>query len=289
MRLYLSLIRTNHWYKNLIILIPLVASANIFNFDLLPEVILSIFSFSLFASSGYVVNDIFDYSKDSNHPIKKNRPIASEKISIPRARIIAVVLFLIASLLSLFLSVNFFIICLLYYLTSFFYSFVLKNIKFMDIVILTSFYILRILAGSIAFNIIPSLWLISFSSVFFLSLSLYKRSIEYKIISNDELNKYSYRPYSIGYQNIFRYIGVALSIVSIILLFLYLLIGINSTLYTNKDYLYLSIPLFIIWKIYIWFYKYNNIQSDDLVEILLNDRLCCLIYILTFVVFIYSL
>tara|TARA_B100000768_G_C11276035_1_gene376016 strand:+ start:193 stop:1062 length:870 start_codon:yes stop_codon:yes gene_type:complete len=289
MRLYLLLIRTNHWYKNLIILIPLVASANIFNFNLLPEVILSIFSFSLFASSGYVVNDIFDYSKDSNHPIKKNRPIASKKILIPRARIIAVVLFLIASLLSLFLSVNFFIICLLYYLTSFFYSFVLKNIKFMDIVILTSFYILRILAGSIAFNIIPSLWLISFSSVFFLSLSLYKRSIEYKIISNDELNKYSYRPYSIGYQNIFRYIGVALSIVSIILLFLYLLIGINSILYTNKAYLYLSIPLFIIWKIYIWFYKYNNIQSDDLVDILLNDRFCCLIYILTFVIFIYSL
>jgi 4-hydroxybenzoate polyprenyltransferase len=289
MRLYLLLIRTNHWYKNLIILIPLVASANIFNFDLLPEVILSIFSFSLFASSGYVVNDIFDYSKDSNHPIKKNRPIASEKISIPRARIIAVVLFLIASLLSLFLSVNFFIICLLYYLTSFFYSFVLKNIKFMDIVILTSFYILRILAGSIAFNINPSLWLISFSSVFFLSLSLYKRSIEYKIISNDELNKYSYRPYGISYQNKLRYIGVTLSIVSIILLFLYLLIGINSILYTNKNYLYLSIPLFIIWKIYIWFYKYNNIQTDDLVEILLNDRLCCLIYILIFVIFIFSL
>lgn len=289
MNIYLSLLRIRHWLKNLILLVPFLSSATLYNFDMVFPLILCFFSFSIIASSGYVFNDIFDFPKDSRHPFKKTRPIASGRISIIMAKKIGIILFFIGISLSLFISRDFFIICSIYFILSVLYSSKLKNIKFLDVLILSFFYELRIFAGSFAINIYPSLWLISFAFIFFLSLSLFKRAIEYKIISNARLSYNDYRPYEIMYKNIFRNAGITMSIISNLLLFLYLLTGLSPSIYSNPSYLYLSLPLFLIWSVYIWFYRYHHIESDDLVKILLNDRLCLVIYFLTLLVLLISL
>lgn len=289
MNVYFSLLRIRHWLKNLILLVPFLSSANLFNLDEVFPLILCFFSFSIIASSGYVFNDIFDFPKDSRHPLKKNRPIPSGRISIIMAKKIGIILFFIGISLSLLISRDFFIICGVYLILSVLYSSKLKKIKFLDVFILSFFYVLRIFAGSFAINIYPSPWLISFAFIFFLSLCLFKRAIEYEIISNSGWSYNDYRPYEIMYKNIFRNAGIAMSIISIILLFLYLLIGLNPYLYANPSYLYLSLPLFLIWSVHIWFYRYHHIESDDLVKILLNDRLYLLIYFLTLLVLLISL
>ena len=84
---YLKLIRAKHWLKNGLVFLPLFFSANLLNKELLFPCILSFLTFSFTASIVYIINDINDLEKDKNHPIKKNRPLASGAISIEMAKL----------------------------------------------------------------------------------------------------------------------------------------------------------------------------------------------------------
>ena len=87
-----SKIRVKHYLKNLLIFFPLFFSHNLFNLNLLLKLILSFLSFCFACSIVYIVNDIKDRDKDKLHEKKKNRPIASGKISIKNALFVIFIL-----------------------------------------------------------------------------------------------------------------------------------------------------------------------------------------------------
>ncbi len=142
--------------------------------------------FSLLSSIVYIINDIKDIEKDRKHPIKKNRPIANGSVSIRKAIIIAVMLLLIITFVYIFIytkcsNVKLSIIFLLIYLIlNIAYSFGLKNKPIIDIIILASGFVLRILYGGAIIDVEISSWLYLtiFSGSFYLGLG--KRRNEYK-------------------------------------------------------------------------------------------------------------
>ena len=96
---YLKLMRVNQWVKNLFVFLPLFFSGNLFNIDLLIESFYGFLIFSFVASSIYIINDYVDIEKDKKHPEKKNRPLASGKISKQNAFILFLVLLVLTCFL----------------------------------------------------------------------------------------------------------------------------------------------------------------------------------------------
>ena len=155
MRNYLKLLRVKHYIKNLLVFFPLVFSKNITSTNIL-LVILGFIAFSFSSSAIYIINDIMDIEKDKNHPTKKNRPIASGIISIKKALIIAIILLFIIIGITIYLSFNNHYISLyliVYIIINIAYSLGLKNKPLIDIAILASGFLIRVLYGGALINI----------------------------------------------------------------------------------------------------------------------------------------
>ena len=129
------------------------------------QALLGAIIFSLFASTVYIFNDITDREADRAHPKKKERPIASGAISVQTARIASICLFLISSISAYFLSPLFLFYCLLYLVINFMYSMYFKHIVIFDVMLLASFYVIRLYAGSSLVEIhVISPWLVMTTS-----------------------------------------------------------------------------------------------------------------------------
>lgn len=161
MKDYLKLIRVKHYLKNLLIFFPLFFSSNLFNVELLIKTILAFLSFCFACSIIYIINDINDKDKDKLHEKKKHRPIASGKISIKKAYATVFVLCLL-SIICFIMSkadIKIAIYTLIYIVINLFYSFGLKNIPLIDISILVSGFLIRVLYGGAIIDVEVSNWL----------------------------------------------------------------------------------------------------------------------------------
>lgn len=158
---YLRLMRVHHSIKNVLLFLPAVFSGALFDKNTLVLCICGFLAFSLVSSSVYVINDIKDAEKDRLHPTKCNRPIAAGKITKASAVILAVSLVVVSALVSLVLcrSLTGFLILILYFLLNIGYSMGLKEIPLVDILILVSGFILRVLYGSAICGIPVSGWM----------------------------------------------------------------------------------------------------------------------------------
>ena len=163
----LKLIRLEQWAKNLLIFLVPISAAK-----LEQEIFYNLFSifigFSLIVSSGYIVNDILDLESDRAHYIKRNRVLASGKLSIYQGKIISVIIFLCGVLILFGTNPLVLLFSLIYLLLSVLYSKYLKYIKFFDISLISIFFVYRTYLGSLATDIYISnylLLLILFSSL----------------------------------------------------------------------------------------------------------------------------
>lgn len=179
---YLKLLRVEQWVKNLFVFAPLFFSGNITNFDLLLKSIFAFAVFSLAASSIYIINDYSDMESDRKHPEKRNRPLASGVISKPTA--IALFIVLSVSCIALICTgqqlfhlnyLKFATIIGLYFVMNIAYTFKLKHIAIIDVTIIASGFVLRVLAGGYATGIYISQWAILLTFVLALVLAIGKR------------------------------------------------------------------------------------------------------------------
>jgi 4-hydroxybenzoate polyprenyltransferase len=170
MKDYLSLMRVRQWYKNLLVFLAIFFSGNLFDSSLLLSTVIAFLSLSFISSCGYVINDLIDIKKDQIHPEKKNRPLASGKISKLNAGILTVLLFVVSLLLAWYLDFNFLGFILVIFVTTQIYSFFLKNIAFADILTIAVLFVLRAVSGAVLIRVNISPWLIL--CPFFLSIFL---------------------------------------------------------------------------------------------------------------------
>ena len=165
---YLKALRVNQWMKNFIVFTAIIFSGTLFESRLFFQTLFAFFIFCLLSSTSYLLNDIIDYPYDIKHPVKKLRPIASGKISIPHATFLVFILTIFSLLISLFISIPFFFLSLLFILLHFFYSLYLKKFPTVDIFSISFSFMLRAIAGEVVTGYHIPIWLLL--TIFFISL-----------------------------------------------------------------------------------------------------------------------
>jgi len=176
--------RPRQWLKNMALVAPALILGDIAEFSTLYKLFNGFVAFSLMSSAAYFINDIIDSPKDKMHPIKKNRPIPSGKISIFTAWLVALIFLSTSLIYSIKFAGNFYtIILIVYILIQFCYSLLLRNIIIIDSLTVASGFVLRVIAGGVITNISISSWLILTTIGLSLLLAFGKRRSEKTILS----------------------------------------------------------------------------------------------------------
>lgn len=211
LKAFFALIRVKHYLKNGLIFLPLFFAVKLTDVGLLLRTLAGFAAFCLAASLIYIVNDIRDIEKDRQHSTKCNRPLPSGAISVGAAIAIAAVFGLgaIAILIAL-KSWAAGIILALYVALNFGYSFGLKNVPVLDLVILASGFVLRVLFGGAVSSIEVSNWLLLVMAAGALYMGMGKRRGELRREGEGTraVNKY----YSVGFLDRNMYLCLALTI-----------------------------------------------------------------------------
>ena len=265
MKTYLELFRVKHYIKNLLIFTTIIFGADLFTNDFY-KILIGFISFSLMSSVIYIINDIIDYDLDKKTPVKKNKPIPSGKISKDKALKISVLTFFLSLILNYFTySLFSYLYLLAYFLLNLFYSFYGKNIPYLDLLLIITFYIIRIDYGAMILNVTVSLILnltVIFGSLY---LILTKRRVE---IENKKCRKV-----------LKKYDKKRLRIFSIISLILMLICYVIWCLMQHIKYIMFT-PILVL-LIFIRYDKEAKKSLDgNLVDVLLNDKILTLICIL---------
>lgn len=188
-------IRPLHWIKNLSLFGALIFSG-LANIEYYRDIAFLAFIAFCFASSAtYVFNDIIDRPKDQNHPIKKSRPIAAGKVSVPEGFLLIVFASGISLIVASAINHLFLVLILFYLVLQFFYSIILKKIPILDILIIASGFVIRVYAGAIAVNAHLSVWFLLCVVSVALFLAAGKRRSELntalKFATRNSLERYS--------------------------------------------------------------------------------------------------
>ena len=265
----LKLFRVKHYIKNLLVFVPLFFAGEIFNISLMKYAIVGFVCFCLISSAVYILNDIQDIEKDRLHPKKKNRPLASGRISIKKGILFFAGCILIALLISGFqMKLSGAAALLLYFILNVAYSMELKNKPIIDIVILASGFVIRIIYGGLIVGIPISKWLYLVVVTGSLFMGLGKRRNE---LTQQENTREVLKYYSESFLDKNMYVCFTLVIV------FYAMWTLDSA---NAKMIW-TVPALIIILM-----KYSmDIEGDsdgDPVDVLLNDR------ILVFLVLLYA-
>jgi 4-hydroxybenzoate polyprenyltransferase len=194
--------RVNQWVKNLFVFLPLFFSGNLFNIDLLIESFYGFLIFSCVASSIYIINDYVDIEKDKKHPEKKNRPLASGKISKQNAFILFLVLLVLTCfLLWTFGTLQVAILVGIYFLMNIAYSFKLKQVAILDVMIIAFGFLLRVFVGGYMTGILVSDWTILLVFDLALILALGKRRGELVNAELEGVTRKSLDGYNLNFLN----------------------------------------------------------------------------------------
>jgi decaprenyl-phosphate phosphoribosyltransferase len=212
---YIKLLRPKDWAKNFFLFIPLFFAGEIFNTDKLVSLFLGFLSFSAAASSIYILNDYRDIEDDRKHPVKSKRPLASGAVSKPAALVIAFLLILGAFFLAWWVRDKFLFVLAIYFVINLGYSFGLKNVSILDIIILATGFVLRIKAGSVISMIPLSEWIIIMVFLLALFMAIGKRrdDVILKISSGQDMRK-SIKGYNLELLNILLALICAIIIVA---------------------------------------------------------------------------
>ncbi|WP_415184107.1 UbiA family prenyltransferase [Phaeovulum sp.] len=178
-------LRPHQWVKNVLLLLPMIASHR-FDMETLLPIVLGMVAFSAAASSIYIVNDLLDLEADRLHPTKCRRPFASGAVPIAVGMIAS--LFLAALALGIGAALNgaFLGAVVLYMVTSLAYSLRLKRMRWVDIATLAGLYTIRVVAGAAAGQVEVSVYMLIFIFPVFVALGCVKRLTELTLATNDD-------------------------------------------------------------------------------------------------------
>ena len=238
---YLRLIRIKQWLKNLFVFLPIFFAGKILDLHLLLNSIVAFFSFSFIASSIYIINDYIDIEKDKMHPEKKNRPLAAGKIRINHA----IIVFLFLVLASYFMgylihSWGVILIISVYFVMNLAYSFKLKQIAIIDVVIIALGFLLRIYMGGFATNLPITVWAILVTFFLALVMALGKRRGE---LINVQLTGETRKALD-GYN--LQFIDIAITMVSTCFVVCYIMYTLDPVIKTNFHYYIIYTSLFAV-------------------------------------------
>jgi len=213
----------------------------------------------------HIFNDISDRNIDKLHPRKKLRPIASGTVSIVEAKILMLSIFSLATIISYFFNYQLLIVLLLYAVINILYSLKLKEIVFIDILIISSGFILRLLAGSLVNDIYLSKWIyiMTFLLAGLMAVTKRKDAVDRNDYTSTSISRYYTK-------NIINYIVI---IITLSIIVTYSLFTISSEIIITLDNIYVPFTLvFVLLGVGRYLHLiYNKPISYVPVEIFFND------------------
>lgn len=168
-------LRPKQWSKNVFLFAALIFSRSFLNPQSVIDVLIGFAAFSLVASAGYILNDFLDREADRLHPKKRFRPIASGALPLPLAAVEFFVVGGAGIALALSLSPSFLAVTLAYLCTTLSYSWYFKHVVILDIMVLSSGFVWRAIAGAVAIGVAVSPWLFLCTAFLALFLGFNKR------------------------------------------------------------------------------------------------------------------
>ena len=259
--------RPKQWAKSVFVFTALVFDRKLLDQSAFLHTLAGAVLFSLIASAVYIFNDISDLEADRNHPRKKLRPIASGELPLTLAWVAGIGLLIISFPLAYYLSPGFFIICSLYLVLNLLYSTWLKHIPLIDVIILASFYILRVTSGVTLIEVKRfSPWLYVVTTLFALFIGLGKRRAEIVLKS---ANSGESRPVLDGYT--LELLDQLINIVSGTTIVAYSLYTFSAPNLPDNHSMMLTIP-FVLYGIFRYLYLIQIGKGGAPEDIALTDR-----------------
>lgn len=264
-------LRPHQWVKNVLVFVPALL-AHAFVRRVASEALWAFVAFSLCASSVYVVNDLLDLHADRAHERKRKRPFASGEVPLGVGLVMAPVLLAVSFALALLLSPAFAGVLGAYYAATVSYSFVLKRLALVDVLVLASLYTARMIAGSVAYRVAVSQWLLAFSLFFFLSLAFVKRYSEVHAMRTKGVEQAKGRGYRAVDLELLSSLGASAGYMSVLVLALYIQSADVSRLYAHADRLWALLPFLLYWISRVWLLAHRGQMHDDPIVFALRDK-----------------
>jgi 4-hydroxybenzoate polyprenyltransferase len=287
LKIWFKALRTYQWSKNTLVFLALLMSHRILESELFVKSTIAFFSFSFTASAVYILNDLLDIEADRKHPSKRLRPFAAGLISIRSGIAMIPMLIVFGFLLAFFfLPKSFVLVLLIYLIATTVYSFYLKEILFIDVILLGALYTLRILAGGFATGIEVSSWLLGFSGFFFLSLAFMKRYTDLVLFKNNEQVELFGRGYRIEDMDIVQKFGIASGFISLLILAMYITSDQVLVLYSQPLLLWLTIPFILYWIMNMWIATNRGKMTEDPIIYAIKDKISYIVFILVLTIII---
>jgi 4-hydroxybenzoate polyprenyltransferase len=267
------LFKVHHWIKNLIIFLPIIASHSFLNITK-SEYVLHFLNFSILASIVYLINNINDYTTDiKNKKLRYSINLDKKK----NYYIFSSLIIVIQTLILYLFDIEALIICFIYLFVSITYNNFLRHQKYLDILIISLFHILRIYYGAVVFEIELSLYFTLFCFFIFLMIGTNKRIIEVQ-------KNFENRPYKLNDKKRLNLFQLLFGILAILTFFFYCIDPSKSQLFNNGYFLYINLVLIILIIGNFLFFKKNIDQ--DIVVFIYSNKINFILVTIFFILFI---
>ena len=285
----LKILRPHQWVKNTFIFIPLFFGGSLFDMADWTSSLVAFVAFSFAASAIYSINDIVDVEADKKHPKKCKRPIAAGLVSKRQASLLAIIL-AIAALALPFLLNNWMlsVVIALYLAMNLCYCIRLKHYAIIDVCLVALGFVMRIVAGGVATDIVLSRWIVMMTFLLTLFLSFAKRRDDVLIMSETGMAP---RKNTSRYN--LTFINQAITITGGVMLVCYIMYTVSPEVIErfNSPNLYMT-SFFVILGLlrYIQLTVVDE-RSGEPTRLVLSDRLIQLIiagWIISFAIIIYT-
>lgn len=284
----LRLLRVREWVKNLFVFLPLLFGGGLLSYSRLISAAVAFACFSLAASSIYILNDIHDRDYDRLHPLKRNRPIASGRVSPALAGGVCAALACAALALSQWLLpfTSTFIVAA-YIALNILYTYVLKHVAIVDVMTIAAGFVLRVLCGGTACDTWVSPWLVTMVFLLTLFIAFGKRRDDLlRIRNNEEAVRRSAASYSLNF------IDQTMTLLAGAMTVAYIIYTLSPEVVQRfgSDRVYLT-AVFVIAGIlrYMQIAMVRN-ESGDPTAVALRDPFtagCCVLWLASFIAIIY--
>jgi 4-hydroxybenzoate polyprenyltransferase len=263
---YVRLIRIKHWIKDVFIFAPLIFSFNFYKPSYIGRTLIMCAAFCLAASAVYVFNDVADRQRDRLHPKKKDRPVASGAVPVRSALILAALLLVAAEAVSAVLGLPSVLTVLAYIGLNAAYSLLLKNQTFIDVMVIATGFLIRLVAGAVAINVELSSWMLL--TTFFLSLFLGFGKRRKEVTEASTGHRAVFQDYSVELLNSLIIISAALTIITYSLY----VVTSKAMIALGRDKFIATIP-FVVFGVFRYMYLiYRQNNGGDPADVLLRDK-----------------
>ncbi len=285
----IKLLRPQQWIKNLFVFLPLFFDRHLFDAGYLVPCILMFIAFSMAASGIYCFNDIHDAEADQKHHEKRNRPIASGKVSKATGYIVMIVCFALSAAIMCFINRAVFLVVGAYAVMNIAYTLWLKHIAIVDVFVIATGFVLRVLAGGVATGIHLTHWIVLMTFLLALFLAFAKRRDDVMAFENSGVamrktaNRYN-----------LRFLNTTTSIVGSITMVCYIMYTVSPEVVERfgSPYVYLT-SIFVLAGIIRYLQIMTvEVKSGDPTQVMLKDRFiqgCVIGWLLAFALIIYYL